>query len=188
MRWARIQVVNQWLTAIQSVAIIGGIAVAIWQLLEISAQTRLQAQTLIQSQKAASATLVLQLRDKLDGDRYKKITDAIQNNTFDYPLIARIHQGKGGKFRDNDVDAYISIFEDIAYLVRDDVILSKMAYDHFSMDIEYAWCNADVQRLIKENRKADKSITANSDPVYGSFEKLALEYLKKEGQSCKDLD
>jgi hypothetical protein len=42
-----------------------------------------------------------------------------------------------------------------------------MIYDHFSDDIETAWCNNDVQKLIQRDRKDDKSITA---------------------QTCKDLD
>ena len=51
--------------------------------------------------------------------------------------------------------------------------MSKMAYDHFSYDVEKAWCNADVQQIIHEARKADKSINANSDPMFGNFEKMA---------------
>jgi hypothetical protein len=69
----QIRIVNQWLTALQSLAIIAGVIVAIWQLSEISEQnkifaeqTKLQTLTLKQTQLAASATLVLQLRDKLD--------------------------------------------------------------------------------------------------------------------------
>jgi hypothetical protein len=62
-----------------------------------------------------------------------------------------------------------------------------MVYDHFSDDIETAWCNNDVQKFIQRDRKDDKSITAISDPI-GHFEKLAKDYLAKEGQTCKDLD
>jgi hypothetical protein len=58
----------------------------------------------------------------------------------------------------------------------------------YSVHLEKAWCNADVQRVVQDARKADKSITATSDPIYGKFEKLAKSYLAKERQSCKDLD
>jgi hypothetical protein len=42
--------------------------------------------------------------------------------------------------------------------------------------------------MIREARAADKSTTAQTDPMYGNFEKLAKEYLGKEAQSCKDLE
>ena len=62
--------VNQWLTALQSIAIIIGVVVAIWQLSAISEQNKIQALTLKQTQLSASATLVLQFRDKLDSEKY----------------------------------------------------------------------------------------------------------------------
>ena len=68
------------------------------------------------------------------------------------------------------------------------MIISKMAFDEFSYDVEKAWCNTDVQRIIREARKADKSIGRQTDPIYGEFEKLATSYLTREGESCKDLD
>ena len=78
-------------------------------------------QTLKQSQGVASATLVLTLREKLDGDRYAKITSEIQENGSAHPLIKE----RDGKFRDIDVDHYISDFEDIGYLVRENIIAAK---------------------------------------------------------------
>jgi hypothetical protein len=74
------------------------------------------------------------------------------------------------------------------YLVEDEILINKMAYDHFSYDIESAWCNNDVQEMIREDRKVDNSINALSDPIYGHFEKLARGYLAREGITCKDLD
>jgi hypothetical protein len=41
---------------------------------------------------------------------------------------------------------------------------------------------------VREARDADKSITRQTDPIYGEFEKLAQNYLVKESESCKDLD
>jgi len=64
-----IDTVNKWLTALQSIAVIAAAAVAVWQLSEISRQSKLQAQALQQARQAASATLRLQLGDKLDGGR-----------------------------------------------------------------------------------------------------------------------
>jgi hypothetical protein len=51
-----------------------------------------------------------------------------------------------------------------------------------------AWCNHDVQSVVADARKADKSITRETDPIYGEFAKLAIRYLTKEGDTCKDLD
>jgi hypothetical protein len=96
--------------------------------------------------------------------------------------------GKGGKFRDLQIEQYISVFEDIGYLVEGNLIISRMAYNEFSYDVEKAWCNADVQRVIAEARKADKSTTRQTEPIYGQFEKLASSYLAIEDETCKDLD
>jgi hypothetical protein len=182
-----IDTINKWLTAFQSIAVIAGVAVALWQLSEISSQSKIQAQALKQAQEAASATLVLQLRDKIDGDRYAAITVAIQDHDHSYPLL-RSDGGKGGKFRDLDIERYIGNLEDIGYLVQEHLIIDEMAYGHFSYDVEKAWCNGDVQRIVRAARKADKGVTAASDPIYGKFENLAQTYLAKERQSCKDLD
>jgi hypothetical protein len=82
----------------------------------------------------------------------------------------------------------MSVFEDIGYLIEGNLIISKMAYDDISYDVEKAWCNADVQRVLADARKADKSITRQTDPYYREFEQLARSYLTREDQSCKDLD
>ncbi len=71
-----IDVVNKWLSAGASIAVIVGVIAAIGGVIVAT-------QTLKETQQAASATLVLQLRDTLDGDRYTNITDEIQNNGGD---------------------------------------------------------------------------------------------------------
>jgi hypothetical protein len=63
-----------------------------------------------------------------------------------------------------------------------------MAYNEFSYDLEKAWCNADVQRVVADARKADKSVTRQTDAIYGEFEKLARGYLAREAETCEDLD
>jgi hypothetical protein len=194
-----IDAVNKWLTAVQSIAVIAAVVVAVWQLSEISGQGKIQAQTLRQTQQAASAILLLQIRDKLDGQRYAAIAAAIQEHDHTYALLRG--GGKGGKFSDGDVAGYLGNFEDIAYLSgsdfsgpfiagygssREGLIIPEMAYYHFSHDVEKAWCNGDVQHVIRQARESDKSATA--DPFYARLETLALTYLTREGQSCKDID
>ena len=135
------------LSAVESLAVIGGIVFAVWQLLEIRKQTSVQAETLKRTQQTASADLVLKLRATLDEGKFAKLVADIQNHDHSYPLLSRSDGGnKGGKFRDLEIEQYISVFEDIGYLVEGDLIIGKMAYNEFSYDIEKAWCNADIQR------------------------------------------
>jgi hypothetical protein len=190
------------LSALESIAVIGGIVFAVWQVLELSKQTTIQAQnlseiskqtslqaaTLKQSQQIASANLVLQFRAILDGDKFAKLVADIQNHDHTYPLLSRSDGGRGGKFRGLLIEQYLSVFESIGYLVGDDLVLSKMAFNEFSYDVEKAWCNADVQRVIADARKADKSTTRQADPIFGEIETLARSYLAREGETCKDLD
>jgi hypothetical protein len=172
-----IDVLSKWLSAGASIFVIIGVLAAIVGVLVAT-------KTLKQTQRAASATLVLKLRDTLVEDRYTKITGEIQDNNSAHALM----KDRGAKFKDTDIEQYIGNFEDIGYLVQENVIDPEMAYNHFSYDVEKAWCNADVQRVVQNARKADKSITATSDPIYGKFETLAKSYLLRERQSCKDLE
>jgi hypothetical protein len=172
---------NKWLSGAASFAVIIGVCVAIGGFL-------VAIRTLTQSQQIASADLVLKLRATLDDAKFAKLVADIQNHDHTYPLLSRSEGGKGGKFRDLEIEQYISVFEDIGYLVEGNLVIEKMAYNEFSYDVEKAWCNVDVQRVIGEARKADKSITRQTEPFYGGFEKLARTYLAREGESCKDLD
>jgi hypothetical protein len=177
-----IDVVNKWLSAGASIAVGLGIIIAI-------VGATVATTTLRQSQQIASADLVLRLRATLDNNKFAKLVADIQNHDRGYPLLVRSDGGSnGGKFRDLEIEQYISVFEDIGYLVEGNLIISKMAYNEFSYDIEKAWCNADVQRVVADARKADKSITRQTEPIYAEFEKLARSYLAREGETCKDLD
>jgi hypothetical protein len=177
-----IDVVNKWLSAGASIAVIIGVVIAV-------VAATIATNTLKQSQQIASAELVLKLADVLDNSKFEKLVTEIQTHDQNQPLLLRSEGGKaGGKFRDILIEQYISIFEEIGYLVEDKLILTKMAFDEFSYDVEKTWCNADVQRVIADARKADKSITRQTDPIYGAFEKLARSYLAREGETCKDLD
>jgi hypothetical protein len=87
------------LSALESVAVIGGIVFAVWQVLEISKQTTIQAETLKQAQRIASADLVLKLRATLDDSKFANLVADIQNHDHSYPRLSRSDDGKGGKFR-----------------------------------------------------------------------------------------
>jgi hypothetical protein len=181
-RGMNIDVANKWLSAGASIAVMIGVVIAIIAAIVAT-------NTLKQSQQVASADLVLKLADALDNSKFRPLVDEIQTHDQNRPLLFRSEGGKaGGKFRDMLIEQYISVFEEIGYLVEDNLILSKMAFDEFSYDVEKAWCNKDIQRIVREARDADKSTTRQADPIYGEFEKLAQNYLTKEGESCNDLD
>jgi hypothetical protein len=132
--------------------------------------------------QTASAELILKIDAMLEEHRYERITEDIQAHDSNYRLP------KYKTKTDADIEEYIGVFEDMGNFIKDNLISAKMAYDHFSYDIEKAWCNTDVQDSIRKARATDKSKTASTDPMYGNFERLAKEYLEKEGQSCGDLD
>jgi len=132
--------------------------------------------------QTASAELLLKIDATLAEHRYDRITEDLQSHAGNY------HLPKYKNKSDADVEEYIGIFEDMASFIKDNVITVKMAYNHFSYDIEKAWCNITVQEVIRKERATDKSKTAQTEPVYGDFERLAKQYLDDEGQTCKDLD
>jgi hypothetical protein len=188
MRTNLLRLLKMILDPVLSIALIGGVIIALWQLFQIAHQTKLQSDTLRLSQQLESAKLVLQFRDRVEGNEFSRLVAAIENHDGNYHILASADGGNAGTFRDIDIENYLGNFEDMGYLVGDNLIFSQMAYRSFSYDIEKAWCNVDVQRVIRQARQADKSVTAISDPMYGGVEKLALEYLAREKQSCKDLD
>jgi hypothetical protein len=176
-----IDAVNKWLSAGASIAVIIGVVIAI-------VAATVATITLRQTQQVASADLVLRLRATLDDNKFVKLVADLQNHDHKYRLLSSSDGGKGGKFHDLLIEQYISVFEDIGYLVEGDLIINKMAYNEFSYDVEKAWCNDEVQGVITDARKADKSITRQTDSIYGEFETLARSYLVKEGNTCEDLD
>jgi len=181
IRKLTVDTLNKWLSAGASLAVIIGVCVAIGGF-------GVALRTLKQSQLIASADLALKLRATLDDGKFAKLVADIQNHDHAYPLLSRGDGSRSGKFRDLDVEQYIGVFEDIGYLVEGNLIISRMAHNEFSYDVEKAWCNADVQRAVADARRTDKSSTRQTDPIYGQFEKLARSYLASEGETCKQLD
>jgi hypothetical protein len=168
---------NKRLSAVASIAVIAGVIAAL-------SGAFIATQTLKQAQRTASATLVLKLRDALDDKQYAIITDEIQNHGSSYPLL----RDRGGKFRDTDIEKYLGNLSELGILVRYQVIVPEMAYDRFSYDVEKAWCNDDVQQVIRSVRRVGRNAAAVTTPMYGSFEKLARSYLARDAQSCGDLN
>lgn len=83
---------------------------------------------------------------------YDAITTAIENNKCNYKLLH-------GKFKQTLLEDYIGNFETLGNLVHEKVITNEMAHNEFGYDLEKAWCNKDVQKIIAVDRKADKNIS-----------------------------
>src|SRR5258708_15227902 len=94
----KIESVNQWLTAVQSIAVIVGVILALVQLNQLVQQTKLQNDTLQHTQKQDSASLGLQFEDRLNTTRYDAISNAIQLHDQYYPLLASQDGRKSGAF------------------------------------------------------------------------------------------
>jgi hypothetical protein len=68
------------------VAIVGA-WFAYGQLLEISAQTQLQARALSDTRKIAAANLFLEFRKRLDDPKYADLVKAVQSNKPEYRIV-----------------------------------------------------------------------------------------------------
>jgi hypothetical protein len=176
-------------TVILALATLALVVVAIWQHFDTVAAIEATNRLAIANENAAkdrrqiaSAELILKIGTTLAEHRYDRITEDLQSHDSNY------HLPKYKNRTDADIEEYIGVFEDMAYFIKDDLISAKMAYDHFSYDIQKAWCNIVVQEVIRKQRATDKSKTAQSEPYYGNFERLAKQYLTDEGQTCKDMD
>ena len=183
----------EWLTTVFTIVLASATVALVWTSIEqhrdaaeaIAATKRLAQATenaASERQQIASADFIFKIDATLQDHRYDKIVNDIQSHNSDY------HLPKYPSSADADVEDYIGVFEDVGYFIAENLIATRMVYDHFSYDIEKAWCNVTVQETIKKERATDRSKTAQSDPLYGNFEKLAKEYLDNEGQTCKDLD
>lgn len=84
------------------------------------------------------------------------------------------------------IEDYISNFEDIGILMKDNLVSEKMAYLNFGYDAEKAWCNRDIQQIISNERKGD----TGPDPYYANFQYLANDFFAKDRGSidCKWAD
>lgn len=139
------------------------------------------------NRKIASANFVHTISNDLNTDRYRSITTAIGSYETLHPSNTQILKDKGGQFTEADIDDYISKFDEIADLWRDNLVDEQMAYNEFSYSAEKAWCNNDVRNYIKDSRKADKIYTGNK-AFYIAFEMMTRRFLVIDGKTCSDLD
>ena len=143
------------------------------------------AKALLVTKKINSASFVVQFSSKLDSAPYNRILTAIQEHPSTYS-IRRLGKSKAG-FRDDQIEDYFGHFETLGCLVRDEVVDREMVYDELGYDIEKAWCNKDIQRIVNDERKADGIISGRT-AFYSAFEELARFSLSKDKKTCDDMD
>jgi len=107
----------------------------------------------------------------------------IGNHNADYPILKK----DGGKFRDEEVDALIGLYDTIGEFRHESLITKDMAYNEFSDDIEAAFCNKSIQRYITEIREEDRTREGPA-AFFGNFDELAMEFLATDNKTCEDFD
>ena len=174
---------KKFVDIIQSIAIIGGIAFAIFQLYFLQTQTKIQADALIASNKIASANYVLDLSKQLDAPKYSELINVISCNNINYPIL----KNDDGKFTEGKVDNLLGIYETIGDLYEENLISKKMAYNEFSDDIEATFCNKSIQKHIKKIREED-GILEGEKAFFSGFERMAKDFLTIDKITCKDYE
>jgi hypothetical protein len=100
--------------------------------------------------QTASAELILRIDTMLEERRYDRITDDIQSHDSNY------HLPKYKDRADAEVEEYTSVFEDMRYFIKDNLISTKMAYDHFSYDIEKHGATLMFNKLYERRERLTK--------------------------------
>lgn len=179
-KWKNIKEIT---SVLQAIAVIFGLAFAIWQISIVQKQVEVQSKALSESNKIASANYVLTLSKRLDAPQYAKIMNAISYNDRNYPILKE----SGGQFRSEEVDTLLGLYETIGNLYRDNLISKEMAYNEFSEDFKNTWCNKSIQTHIRDIRQL-KCIYNDTKIYFFEFETLAKEFLAIEKIACEDLD
>ncbi len=147
------------------------------QLADENAQLEGQKAQLKQQADLGSAQYVLAMSNDLDSAKYARIITAIEGQGHTYsPLTA------GLGITDAQLEDYMSEFDTIGDLYRDNIITFQMAYDEFSYDTEKAYCNNDVQADIKRDRASD--IATGTDMFWSGFQDMATAFLNRDGYTC----
>jgi hypothetical protein len=101
-----------------------------------------------------SADLVLKFDDDLNKPKFVAITDSLDTDD----IHAKILKSNGGVFTEEQVDDYLSQYETLAVLYKENLINKEMANQVFSYDIEKANQNLDIQQQIKDESKSDSDL------------------------------
>jgi hypothetical protein len=170
---------KECLDILQTVSLILGIFFIGYQIKSQSESLQLQNKSLQDNQKVNSASFVLKISDSLD-KKYSKIMSAIDDHENNYKLLHK-------RFSKKQLEDYISSFETLGNLVKEEVITKEMAYNELGYDLEKAWCNKDVRKYINDSREDDKNISGPNAFFIG-FEEMAKYSLSRDKKTCSDMD
>ena len=165
------------------------ILIAAGSMLYSGIQTSLLQQQISESKDVTSAEFIDTISQRLNDSQYDSITTAIEGDNDSHSSSFPVWTQDGGQFDYNAVTKYISIFDEVGNLYKENLVNQGMAYTEFSYDAEKAWCNNSIQDLVLSDRQADGSYKYNGERKdwYG-FEQLATTSLKIDHQTCTNLN
>jgi len=105
-----------------------------------------------------SADLMLRFDALIDKPTNGRIRLAIENGK---PILKK----HGGKFSEDDLEDYLSIFDALNDLYEKGMINKDLFYNDYSYDIEKAYGNAEVQSHLKEIRKDEADFFSGFDSI-----------------------
>ena len=120
---------------------------------------RAQAKDLEHGKSNRSMDLVLRFDERFSRPPFFGLRTAIENNK---PLL----KAKGGRFTDDDLEAYLNIFESLDEVYEKGLIDKDSLYNDYAYYIEKAYDNAEVQAFLKGIRTEDPDF-------YSGFESMA---------------
>lgn len=164
---------------LQTISLILGILFIGYQIKSQSESIQIQSKSVQDNQKVNSANFVLKISDDLDR-KYSKLMSAIADHKSNYKLLPK-------RFSEKQIEGYIATFETLGNLVQENVITKEMAYNQLGYDLEKAWCNQDIRKMITDSRETDKLHTG-SNAFYMGFEEMAKYSLSRDKKSCSDID
>lgn len=101
-----------------------------------------------------SADLVLRFDDDLAKPKFVAIEDSLDTDD----IHAKLLKSNGGIFTEEQVDDYLSQYETLAILYKENLINREMANQIFSYNLEEAYQNLEIQQIIKDESKSDSDL------------------------------
>lgn len=117
----------------------------------------IQINDLENSRSNRSVDLVFKFNERLRP--FLRLRTAIEN---DRPIL----KARGGKFREDDLESYLDVFDSLSDVYKLNLIDKDAFYNEFSYDLVKAYDNAEVQAYLKDIRTEDPNF-------YSGFENLA---------------
>ena len=145
-------------------------------------QLNIAVDTLKTTKEIESGKFIFDFGKYIDTKDDQSIRNAIEDHDENFHLLKK----QGGKFSDNDIEAYIGKFETIGDFDKRNLINHSMTYNELSYSVEKAWCNKDIRRHIDDVRLEDGG---RDSKFFINFENLARSFLKRDKkEECLNLN